>query len=117
MPISGYEGQDAEHGRDALAANGQLQKVGGKGFGFTKLDANGNPLRVSEPVVVCKDNHTGLIWEVKTDDGGLLQSDGYNWYNPQQHQHPGYQSDGDICYGYNAIMKPPTVTPMPLLNG
>ncbi|MEI5640594.1 MULTISPECIES: Lcl domain-containing protein [unclassified Pseudoalteromonas] len=108
-PISGYEGQDAEHGRDALAAKGQLQKVGGGkgGFDFTKLDANGNPLPESASQWSCvKDNHTGLIWEVKTDDGGLHDKDDrYNWYNPDSNTnggHPGYQDDdGDICYGYD----------------
>ncbi|AUJ71234.1 Lcl domain-containing protein [Pseudoalteromonas sp. NC201] len=108
-PVSGYKGQDAEHGRDALAAKGQLQKVGGGkgGFDFTKLDANGNPLPESASQWSCvKDNHTGLIWEVKTNDGGLHDKDDrYNWYNPDSNTnggHPGYQDDdGDICYGYN----------------
>ncbi|SYZ81278.1 Uncharacterised protein [Vibrio paracholerae] len=41
-PVQGYEGQDGDHGRDALARSGQLQKVGGGDF--TKLDNSGNPL-------------------------------------------------------------------------
>ena len=38
-PVQGYEGQDGDHGRDALARKGQLQKIGGgaAGFDFTKL--------------------------------------------------------------------------------
>ncbi|EHK7540059.1 DUF1566 domain-containing protein [Vibrio cholerae] len=67
-PVQGYEGQDGEHGRDALARKGQLQKVGGgaAGFDFTKLDNSGNPLPASASEWSCvRDNHTGLIWEVK----------------------------------------------------
>ena len=68
--------QDCSHGRDALAAAGNLTKVGGgmAGFDFTKLDANGNPLAnqnqdyPTQPWHCVKDNQTGLIWEVKTPD-------------------------------------------------
>lgn len=84
-PVTGFEGQDAEHGRDARAAEGILTKVGaGKGgFDFTKLDTNGNALAASATQWSCvKDNHTGLIWEVKTDDSGLRDKDNtYSWYN------------------------------------
>jgi len=84
-PVTGFEGQDAEYGRDAQAAAGTLTKVGaGKsGFDFTKLDANGNALPASATEWVCvKDNHTGLVWEVKTTDGGLRDKNNtYTWYN------------------------------------
>ncbi|WP_288985915.1 DUF1566 domain-containing protein [uncultured Pseudoalteromonas sp.] len=109
-PVTGYEGQDAEYGRDAEAKAGTLEKVGGGngGFDFTKLDASGNDLPESASVWSCvRDNHTGLIWEVKTDDGGLHdKNDTYNWYNPDSNTnggHPGHQDDdGNICYGYDA---------------
>lgn len=109
-PVSGYEGQDADHGRDALAKAGTLEKVGAGrgGFDFTKLDANGNDLPASASAWSCiRDNHTGLIWEVKTDDGGLHdKGDRYSWYNPNSNSnggHPGYQYDaGNICYGYDS---------------
>ena len=85
-PVASHPGQDGDHGRDALARDGQLQKVGGgaAGFDFTKLDANGNALPASASVWDCvRDNHTGLIWEVKTTDGGLRdQYNTYTWYNP-----------------------------------
>ncbi|MEW6077798.1 MAG: DUF1566 domain-containing protein [Thermodesulfobacteriota bacterium] len=48
---------------------------------FTKLDANGNELPddATEWSMV-KDNVTGLVWEVKTDDGGLRDRDNlYDW--------------------------------------
>jgi len=84
-PVTGFEGQDAEYGRDAQAAAGTLTKVGAGsgGFDFTKLDANGNALSASATEWSCvKDNHTGLVWEVKTDDGGLRDKDNtYSWYN------------------------------------
>ena len=84
-PVIGFEGQDAEYGRDAQSAAGTLTKVGaGKGgFDFTKLDTNGNALPASATEWVCvKDNHTGLVWEVKTTDGGLRDTNNtYTWYN------------------------------------
>jgi hypothetical protein len=80
-PIADYPGQDADHGRDATQNN---DTDGHAGFSFTKLDVNGKPLPVSASDWSCvKDNVTGLIWEVKTDDGGLSDKDNtYTWYNP-----------------------------------
>jgi hypothetical protein len=75
--------QDCSHGRDARAAAGTLTKVGGgaAGFDFTKLDRNGNSLSASATNHRCvRDNHTGLMWEVKTDDGGIHDRDNtYRW--------------------------------------
>ncbi len=82
--------QDCNQGRDAQAAAGNLIKVGGgdAGFDFTKLDANGQPLAnqnqsyVAQPWSCVKDNHTGLIWEVKTPvgSGGIHDiSNTYRW--------------------------------------
>jgi hypothetical protein len=49
-----------------------------------------------------RDNETGLIWEVKTDDGGLRDKDNtYSWYNPNSATNgglAGYQNNG-ICAG------------------
>ncbi|WP_215930061.1 Lcl domain-containing protein [Paraglaciecola arctica] len=85
-PVEGFPGQDAEYGRDALAAAGQLQKVdaGHGGFDFTKLDANGNDLPANASEWSCvRDNVSKLIWEVKTDDDGLRdKGNTYTWYNP-----------------------------------
>lgn len=103
-PASDFPGQDAEHGRDALAAAGLLQKVGGgsAGFDFTKLDANGNPLPASATEWSCvKDNHTGLIWEEKTTSGLRSMNYTYTWYNPDSNTnggHPGVQNGGS-CSG------------------
>jgi hypothetical protein len=104
-PASGFEGQDAEHGRDALAAAGKLQKIGAgnAGFDFTKLDDAGNPLSESATDWSCvRDNHTGLIWEVKTDDGGLRDKNNrYSWYNTDQNTNGGDagKQNGGVCTG------------------
>ncbi|WP_435549928.1 DUF1566 domain-containing protein [Desulfobacterium sp. N47] len=52
---------------------------------YTKLDANGNALPDSASQwVMVKDNVTGLIWENKTDDGGIHDKDNYyTWYDAQ----------------------------------
>ena len=84
-PQAGFPSQDAEAGRDAQQTAGTLTKVGGgsAGFDFTKLDSGGNPLPASAPTWDCvRDNVTGLIWEIKTDDNGLRDQDwAYTWYN------------------------------------
>ncbi|WP_202763172.1 DUF1566 domain-containing protein [Bathymodiolus thermophilus thioautotrophic gill symbiont] len=78
--------QDCSHGRDAKAIAGTLGKVGGgkAGFDFTKLGSTGNVLSIQNATWIIggtgtesagtkwscvEDNHTGLIWEVKTDSG------------------------------------------------
>ncbi len=75
--------QDCSSGRDAAAAAGQLTKVGGgqAGFDFTKLDINGSELIEPATSWACvRDNHTGIIWEVKINDGGIHDKDnGYRW--------------------------------------
>lgn len=81
-----HPGQDARHGRDAAALAGKLAKKGSgaKGFDFTKLDGNGQPLPADAKDWACmRDNVTGLVWEVKTDDGGLRDGGNhYTWYHP-----------------------------------
>ena len=86
---SPYPGQDGRYGRDAAAkypAQSGFTKPEGSGgqggFAFTPLDVNGNPIPlVGDPPVPTKtprcvwDRVTNLIWEVKTDDGGLQDKD------------------------------------------
>lgn len=86
-PQATHPGQDAEYGRDSNPLINS-DADGHAGFSFTKLDASGNPLAVqsvayaSTPWSCVRDNVTGLIWEVKTDDGGLHDKDWtYTWYN------------------------------------
>ena len=84
---SPFPRQDARHGRDAAAAAGQLSKMGGgeAGFDFTALNAAGQPTPLASganPHPCVRDNTTGLVWEVKTDDGGLRdQKWTYSWYD------------------------------------
>ncbi|QQZ28570.1 DUF1566 domain-containing protein [Thiothrix subterranea] len=86
-PQAGFPGQDAETGRDATQATNN-DADGHRGFNFTKLDSAGVALAdqsaayASTPWACVKDNVTGLIWEVKTDDSGLHDKDWtYTWYN------------------------------------
>ncbi|HEB87394.1 MAG TPA: DUF1566 domain-containing protein [Gammaproteobacteria bacterium] len=100
-----YPGQDASYGRDAAATAGTLSKIGGgsAGFDFTKLGAGGNELPASATSWSCvRDNVTGLIWEVKTNDGGLRDKDNtYTWYNPDGSTNGGSAGtqNGGTCAG------------------
>ncbi len=51
---------------------------------YLKLDSYGNALPDDSQSWVCvKDSHTGLVWEVKTDDGGLHDKNNlFSWYQP-----------------------------------
>ena len=75
--------QDARYGRDAQT----LTKIGGgeAGFDFTALNASGQPTTPGYGFTLhscVRDNVTGLVWEVKTADGGLRdQKWQYTWYD------------------------------------
>lgn len=72
QPGEPYYGQDAQY-----LTNPQS---------FTKLDASGNELPDDAPWpwVMVRDNLTNLIWEVKTDDGGIHDKDNmYTWEEAQ----------------------------------
>ena len=95
--------QDARFGRDAQAGLGQLTKTGGGegGFDFTPLDASGAAIAVDgeglpETTPACVlDNTTKLVWEVKINPSGSLQTGGhrYTWYNGTV----GTPDGGDNC--------------------
>ena len=70
--------QDCHQGMDATHND---NSDGHAGFSFTKLDANGNSLPASSATWSCmRDNVTGLVWEGKTDDGGIHDKDNtYRW--------------------------------------
>ena len=85
-PVTGYPNQDAEQGRDATDSD---PNDGYAGFSFTKLDDAGQPLAdqtvnyATTPWSCVKDNVTGLVWEVKTNDNGLRDKDwSFSWYEP-----------------------------------
>ena len=73
-------GQDGHLGWDVTAND---DSDGHAGFSFTKISSSGVALPASATEWSCvKDNVTGLIWEVKTDGGGLHDKDWtYTWYD------------------------------------
>jgi len=82
-----WPGQDGQRGADVIDQNGYVEKAGrGKaGFDFTRLNQNGDEQDASTSTFSCvRDNVTGLIWEVKRDDGGLQDKDStYSWYSDE----------------------------------
>ena len=95
--------QDCHQGRDAILND---DSDGHAGFSFTKLDADGSPLPADATSWSCvRDNVTGLVWESKTNDGGLHNRvDGYTWYNTDSTTNGGNPGDNgriNSCYGYD----------------
>ena len=101
--VGGLSEQDATTGRDATYNdNGD----GYAGFSFTKMDNAGRPLAdqsaeyTETPWRCVKDNVTGLVWEVKTADGGLQDKNWtYSWYNSSginDGGNPGFPNGG-VC--------------------
>lgn len=109
-------GQDCHFGRDAVA--GALAKTGHSapdldsahglknGFDYTKIAYNGSELGPEaepggddEDWACTRDNITGLVWEVKTDDGGLRDRDHtYTWYDSDLPDGNPGEPDGGDCY-------------------
>jgi len=87
-PVSTHPNQDAQSGRDATNND---DSDGHAGFSFTKISSTGAELPASATEWSCvKDNVTGLIWEVKTTDGGLHDKNNtYTWYNPDPNTNGG----------------------------
>jgi hypothetical protein len=66
---------------------------------FTKLDLTGNDLPdSSENWSMVRDNVTGLIWEIKTNDGSIHDKDNtYKWYDSNPYTNggdPGFSGNG-----------------------
>lgn len=111
-PVSDYPNQDAEAGRDDLAAQSKLKKIGGghSGFDFSKIANDGSVLPAyarfgsgAKDWACTRDNVTGLLWEIKTNDGGLRDQDStFSWYNPNKKTNggnAGYQNQGNCTGG------------------
>jgi len=99
-PLGNYPGQDGDWGRDVT----QNKKTNGHaGFSFTKISASGQALPASATAWDCvRDNVTGLMWEMKTDDGGLHDKDWrYTWYEPVASKNGGAAGtrNGGSCKG------------------
>lgn len=75
-----FAGQDAEFGLDVASPD---SSDGVAGLSFTKLDADGSELEASASSWSCvRDNVTGLIWEAKSNGGGLRDAaHTYTWFN------------------------------------
>lgn len=99
-----YPGQDGERGRDTTHND---DADGHAGFSFTKLDASGAPLLdqaamfSSSPWHCVLDNVTGMLWEVKTNDGGLHDVGWtYTWFSSNgsdNDNHTGVSSGGSCA--------------------
>ena len=87
-PVTDFPNQDAQSGRDVTYND---DTDGHAGFSFTKISSTGAALPASATEWSCvKDNVTGLMWEVKTDDGGLHDKDWtYSWYEPDNTKNGG----------------------------
>jgi len=104
--VNGLVNQDCNSGRDADLILGRAQEDndndGVDGFSFLKVSSTGAPLPESASDWSCvKDNVTGLLWEVKTNDGGLRDmSHSYTWYSDDASNNAGQpgSQDGGECF-------------------
>lgn len=87
-PNSNYPIQDGDSGRDNSQAD---DNDGHAGFSFTKISSTGQLLNTDATEWSCvKDNVTGLIWEIKTNDQGLHdQHWTYSWHEPDNSKNGG----------------------------
>ncbi|MEW6221031.1 MAG: DUF1566 domain-containing protein [Thermodesulfobacteriota bacterium] len=88
-PGQAYSGQDGSH-----------VDVGWPSY--TRLNQNGNPLHEGEAGnwIMTRDNVTHLVWEVKTDDGGIHDKDNtYSWCDTREATNGGDQ--GACGYGHD----------------
>jgi hypothetical protein len=101
-------GQDGHYGRDALAREQELPKIGSgaAGFDFTKISNAGSELSNSATIGIgpndwacTRDNVTGLTWEVKVNDPGHLRYHGhtYTWYLTGRGSQNGGLCLGSVC--------------------
>ena len=66
---------------------------------YQRLDNNGVVATGDAPWSCVKDNHSDLVWEVKTKDGGPRDADNlYTWFDPAQRGQSGVE-DGGRCSG------------------
>ena len=95
--------QDCNQGRDATEND---DSDGHAGFSFTKLDSNGNLLAASATKWSCiQDNVTGLIWEVKTDDGGIRDKDNsYRWGGVSAIGYDSANREGDYYDDWDSLV-------------
>ena len=107
VAISGLLGGTAPALADGMDVVEQLTG-GGDIFEFVKLDDAGEPLENQGAIYTItswscvRDDVTGLMWEIKTTDGGLHdQGHTYTWYDPDPETNGGAPGteDGGECGG------------------
>ena len=79
--VAAREGRSLQVSATAVPQAELIKLIGSTHSDYTKLDARGNKLPSSARSWACVlDNRSGLIWEVKTDDGGARDKDNkYRW--------------------------------------
>ena len=79
--VAAREGRSLQVSATAVPQAELIKLLGSTHSDYTKLDARGNKLFSSARSWACVlDNRSGLIWEVKTDDGGARDKDNkYRW--------------------------------------
>ena len=101
-----FADEDCEHGRDHTHND---PSDGHAGFSYTRLNSDGSEYSGSgdyatEPWSCIVDNVSGLIWEVKTNDGGTHHANTlYTWYSSE-----GISIDGKIFRGTDDGVNPTT---------
>lgn len=111
-PVSGYQGQDGDYGRDAKARAGKLVKkgYGPAGFDLTFIANDGSTLPESaklgpgkKDAACLRDHVTGLLWALPTNDGGLRDQDNtFSWYDPNNKTNGGLAGAQNLgrCTGH-----------------
>lgn len=108
---AGFDEQDCTRGAAAADALGRMVKVGGSsvpGRDYSKIGNDGSVLPASAVLGgapsdwgCTRDNVTGLIWEIKTDDNGLRDKDWtFTWYDTNatvNGANVGTLGDGSTC--------------------
>ena len=108
-----HPGQDCVGGRSAADRYGLLSKVGASsaaGRDYSKIANDGSVLPADASLgsgpgdwACTRDNHTGLIWEVKVNAPTDLRHQGhaYTWYDPDPTINAGLpgSADGTACNG------------------
>ncbi len=99
--------QDCSQGRSAGTDSGQN---GANGFDFTRINADGSEYTgsgnyTSSPWACVRDNRTGLMWEVKTRDGGIRDaSNTYRWGGLTAREREGIERKGDYYDDWNGLI-------------
>lgn len=93
-------GQDGVQGRDVENSD---DSDGHAGFSFTKISTVGQVLPATASQWGCiRDNVTGLVWEVKTNDAGLHDRGWtYSWFETAASRNGGHAGaeHGGVCQG------------------